>query len=327
METIMALIPRPEAPLAAPPADPRPALVYLGRLGTARSRRTMAGVLDRLVRLIRTDYTQTILTYPWHQLRYERTALIRTKLAEVMTPATANLTLAALRGVLRECWRLGLMNAEDFHRAIDLPGVKGTTLPAGRALNTGEVNTLFAALERDASNAATRDGAVLATLHATGIRRSELAMLDLADLDQETGGLRIRHGKGGRQRLVYLNQGAGAAVAAWLELRGAAPGPLFFPINHGDRILTGVRLQPQAVQRILAKRARAARITKRTTPHDIRRTFATSILAAGAPLPVVQQLMGHASVQTTAQYDRSSEDTKRTAAQSLIHTPYREARA
>ena len=116
-------------------------------------------------------------------------------------------------------------------------------------------------------------------------------------------------------------------MAAWLELRGAAPGPLFFPINHGDRILTGVRLQPQAVQRILAKRARAARITKRTTPHDIRRTFATSILAAGAPLPVVQQLMGHASVQTTAQYDRSSEDTKRTAAQSLIHTPYREARA
>jgi site-specific recombinase XerD len=322
METITALIPRPEAPLAAPPADLRPALVYLGRLGTARSRRTMAGVLDRLVRLIRTDDQQTVLTYPWHQLRYERTALIRTKLAEVMTPATANLTLAALRGVLRECWRLSLMTAEDFHRAIDLPGVKGTALPAGRALNTGEVTSLFAALERDASNAATRDGAVLAVLHATGIRRSELAMLDLADLDQETGGLRIRHGKGGRQRLVYLNQGASAAVAAWLDLRSTNPGPLFFPINHGDRILAGVRLQPQAVQRILAKRARAARITKRTTPHDIRRTFATSILAAGAPLPVVQQLMGHASVQTTAQYDRSSEDTKRTTAVSLIHTPY-----
>jgi site-specific recombinase XerD len=324
METITALIPRPAASLEALPADPRPALVYLGRLGTARSRRTMAGVLDRLVRLIRTDGQQTVLTFPWHQLRYERTALIRTKLAEVMTPATANLTLAALRGVLRECWRLSLMTAEDFHRAIDLPGVKGTTLPAGRALNTGEVSSLFAALERDASNAATRDAAVLAVLHATGIRRSELAGLDLADLDQETGGLRIRHGKGGRQRLVYLNQGASAAIAAWLQLRGAIPGPLFFPINHGDRILAGIRLQPQAVQRILAKRARAARITKRTTPHDIRRTFATSILAAGAPLPVVQQLMGHASVQTTAQYDRSSEETKRTAAVSLIHTPYRQ---
>jgi site-specific recombinase XerD len=282
----------------------------------------MAGVLDRLVRLIRTDDQQTILTFPWHQLRYERTQLIRTRLAEHMTPASANLTLASLRGVLRECWRLQLMSAEDYHRAIDLQGVRGERLPAGRALSVGEVGSLFEACEQDPSAAGARDAAVLAVLHATGIRRSELAMLDLEDLDAETGQLRIRHGKGGKQRLVYLNAGASAALAAWLEVRGGAPGPLFFPVNHGGRIIP-TRLAPQAVQRILTKRASAARITKRTTPHDLRRTHATSILAAGAPLPVVQKLMGHANIQTTAQYDRSSEDAKRTAAVGLIHTPYR----
>jgi site-specific recombinase XerD len=282
----------------------------------------MAGVLDRLVRLIRTDDQQTVLTYPWPELRYERTQLIRTKLAEHMTPASANLSLSALRGVLRECWRLGLMDAESYHRATDLQGVRGSRLPAGRALTSAEVTGLLEACDEGVPTAGARDAAVLAVLHATGIRRSELALLDLEDLDQDQ--LRIRHGKGGKQRLVYVNEGAQAALAAWLRIRGEAPGPLFFPINHGGRILAGVRLQPQAVQRILTKRVRGARITKRTTPHDIRRTFATSILAAGAPLPVVQQLMGHSSVQTTAQYDRSSEDSKRKAARGLIHTPYRQ---
>src|SRR6516225_2917447 len=111
MTTALVTSPAGRSPALPGGADLRPALVYLGRLGTARSRRTMAGVLDRLVRLIRTDDQQTVLTYPWPELRYERTQLIRTKLAEHMTPASANLSLSALRGVLRECWRLGLMDA------------------------------------------------------------------------------------------------------------------------------------------------------------------------------------------------------------------------
>jgi len=76
---------------------------------------------------------------PWQRLGYQHTQALRTALANRYSPATANRHLAALRGVLREARRLGLMSAEDLQRAIDLPAVRGERLPRGRALSRGEL--------------------------------------------------------------------------------------------------------------------------------------------------------------------------------------------
>ena len=297
--------------------DRHPAAVYIARLAPG-SRRTMRHALDTVARIISRG-SDDAATLSWAALRYQHTTAIRTALLERYAPATANKTLAALRGVLRESWRLGLMSAEDYRRASDLQAVRGSTLPRGRALSAGELRALFEACAHDVTPAGRRDAALLALLYGGGLRRSEAVALDLADNAAATGELRIRQGKGRKDRLVYITNGGREALEAWLEVRGSEPGPLFHPIDKAGRIYPR-RLTDQVVLRILRKRGRQAGISA-FSPHDLRRTFIGDLLDAGADISTVQRLAGHASVQTTTRYDRRPEAAKQKAA-SLLHVPY-----
>jgi site-specific recombinase XerD len=109
----------------------------------------------------------------WAAIRYQHAQAVRAKLAETYSPATVNKALSALRGVLRESWRLGLVTAEDYHRASDLEAVRGETLPRGRALGAGELAALMSACCMDAGPSGARDAALLALLYGGGLRRSE----------------------------------------------------------------------------------------------------------------------------------------------------------
>ena len=137
---------------------------------------------------------------PWHRLGYQHTQALRAALAERLSPATANRHLAALRGVLREAWRLGLMSAEDLQRAIDLPVVRGERLPRGRALSRGELRALFESC-RKGSPADLRDAALMGVLYGAGLRRAEVVTVALSDYDPETGALIVR-GKGNKERIA-----------------------------------------------------------------------------------------------------------------------------
>src|SRR5215471_19618038 len=107
------------------------------------SRRTMTEALNIIARIL-TGGRASAETLPWSALRYQHTAAVRTALMEKYKPAMANKVLAALRGVLKECWRLGYMTAEDYRRAADIPTIKSLTLPRGRALSSGEIGALMA---------------------------------------------------------------------------------------------------------------------------------------------------------------------------------------
>src|ERR1017187_2542090 len=299
------------------PPDRHPAHVYLARLGSG-SRRTMSEALNTIAAIV-TSGRADLETMPWAALRYQHTAAVRFALMEKYKPSTANKGLAALRGVLKECWRLGYMTAEDYHRGADVPTIKAQTLPRGRALASGEIAALMNTCGRDSSPAGIRDAALIAVLYGAGLRRSESVGLDLPDYNIETGELAIRGAKGRKDRLGYATNGSADALKDWLVARGGDPGPLFCNINKGGRI-TIRRLTDQAVLHILKKRADEAAVAS-FSPHDLRRSFISDLLDAGADISTAQQLAGHANVQTTARYDRRGEATKRKAAE-LLHLPY-----
>lgn len=117
--------------------------------------------------------TPLAVAVPWHELRYGHTQALRSWLAEHCSPPAANRHLAALRGVLREAWRLGLMNGQDLARAVDLANVPGRSLPAGRYVEDGEVRRLVAACLADDTSGGRWDAAVLAALFVGGLRRVE----------------------------------------------------------------------------------------------------------------------------------------------------------
>lgn len=301
------------------PADRNPAAVYIASLEADTGRRTQAQALRIVAGILTNGNAADPMEIDWASLRYQHTAAIRVRLAEAYRPATANKILSALRGTLREAWRLGLMSADDLQRAIDLKPVKGETLPAGRELSQGEILALMHACSQDPTPAGTRDAAVIALMYAAGLRRDEVVRLNLDDYDPETGALVI-HGKRNKDRSAYLTNGAAEAMRDWLAIRGTEPGGLFLAINKGGKIHGG-KLTSQAIYNALFKRAQEADV-KAFSPHDLRRTFISHLLDKGADLATVSKMAGHADPKTTARYDRRPEDAKRKAA-SLLHVPYK----
>ena len=315
----------PESGFLFAPSSENPALVYLARLTSPKSRRTMRGHLDRIAGLL-TGGASDAESLPWGQLRYQHTAAVRARLAEAYAPSTANCALAAMRGVLKEAWQLGQMAAEECQRACTIKAVKAETLPAGRALTHGELGKLMGknAPELDAdlsteksankSNSPidVRDRALLAVLYGCGLRRAEVVSLDLADCRE--GELRVM-GKGRKERTAYVPTGLLPLLDAWVGTRGSEAGPLFCPVRKGGAVELR-RMSDQAVYDIYTRRVREAGLVK-SSPHDLRRTFVTALLEAGEDLAVVQKMAGHAGIATTARYDRRGEDAKKRAAERL----------
>ena len=299
------------------PADVSPVAVYLARLAPG-SRRTMAEALSTIAGLL-TGTRADAASVDWSALRYQHAQAVRAALAGRYAPATANKMLSALRGVLQETWRLGLLSSDDYHRAADLQPVRGETLPAGRAVARTELEALFGSCADEGGATGARDAAILAVLYGAGIRRAEACSLDVADYRRADGTLRIRSGKGAKAREVYATNGGRSALEAWLQARGATPGALFLAVNRGGNVQPH-GLTPGAVGQLLQRRAAKAGVAA-FSPHDLRRTFISDLLDAGADITAVAHLAGHANVQTTARYDRRGERAKRRAAE-LLHVPF-----
>ncbi len=138
------LIPTEPATLILPTQtrpDRNPVLVYLGKLTSPHSKRNMGRALDTMADLLtgglpdqrgkqQSGAKAALLGAAWGELRYPHTAKLRADLTGLFSVSTANTCLSALRGVLKEAWRLGYLTAEDYQRAIDIPNVKAETLPS-----------------------------------------------------------------------------------------------------------------------------------------------------------------------------------------------------
>jgi site-specific recombinase XerD len=254
-----------------------------------------------------------VATVRWHLLRYPDTLEIHRRLADTDAPATCRLALSALRGVLREAWRLGQLSREDFERAIDLPAVRGTHKRLHPLIDPHRIRLLFSHRSADSSPRTLRDLAILAILYGAGLRRAELSALSLDDVEEDTLAV---CGKGRQYRLVFLPKEGCELLSRWIELRGQEAGPLFVRIHRSSK-LTNQPLSTEAIARIVRKRAMEAGIGV-LTPHDLRRAMATHLLGNGVDLLLVQKILRHRSVSTTAIYDRRTEIAERAAADGLF---------
>ena len=217
-------------------------------------------------------------------------------------PATLARKLSSIRSLFRFLGREEIVPAN--------PGEEISTPKVPRKLPTVlSVDDMFALLETPPASepGGLRDRAWLELFYSTGMRVSELAGLDVADVDLVEGLVRIR-GKGKKERISPLGTRASAAIEAWLDGRvalrarfpGADPRALFLNLRDGGR------LTPHSLRSLISKWIVKCGILRKVSPHALRHTFATHLLDAGADLRAIQELLGHENLSTTQRYTQVS---------------------
>lgn len=213
--------------------------------------------------------------------------------------ATRARQLAAIRSFLR------FLARRHGIAPLAIAGMRGPkrVQPVPRALNRADARAVGVEIgevhhpERPEFQAA-RDVALFTLLYGCGLRISEALGLNIADAPRPGSDAALRIlGKGGKTRLVPVLPVVRQAIAAWLVHRGGAEPDA--PLFQGAR---GKRLDPAVAQKTLRDYRRLAGLPEHATPHALRHSFATHLLAGGADLRSIQELLGHASLSTTQRY-------------------------
>jgi integrase/recombinase XerD len=218
--------------------------------------------------------------------------------------ATLQRKIACLRSFYRHLRRDQIIERDP---TAELRGPRRSKrLP--KVLSRDEVRHLIEQ-PRGSSAAALRDRALLETMYACGLRASEAVSLELSELDLEAGILRAR-GKGSKQRIIPIGTKAIEALRFYVE-RGR---PGLVGIRDERHLFVNLRgggLSRQGLYKIIQRHARTAGLEDRMSPHTLRHTFATHLLAGGCDLRSLQEMLGHADIGTTQIYTHLSSDRLR----------------
>lgn len=290
-----ALVPvSPNEGLAVPREGPDPLRVYLLGYPSKKSRQTMLESLQRVAAVMGAP----VEAIRWERLDFARTSVIRAALVSTHRPATVGVTLTALRGVLKTCWRLELMTHEQYARAVDWPKFKlPFAPPAGRDISPEEIHKIAVYLAAQGASGI-QTAAIFAVMLGGGLRVFEVCGLRVDHYAMLAKTIRVA-GKGGKVVDVPLGIQESLALDSWILLREkqvAADNPFVF-------LRGGSKWNNQALERLVAQTAGNAGCSH-MRPHDLRRTFCTRLLSSGVDVLTVSRLMRHENVETTKRYDR-----------------------
>jgi integrase/recombinase XerD len=221
-----------------------------------------------------------------------------------VSPATLQRKIACLRSFHRHLRREQIL-ARDPTADLRPPRPRGR-LP--KVLSRDEIQRLLAQ-PTGTSPAALRDRALLETMYACGLRASEAIGLELSELDLESGIVRTR-GKGSKERIVPIGSQAVRTLREYLDKAR----PRLVGLRDDPRVFVNLRgggLSRQGLYKIVQRHARSAGLDSRMSPHTLRHTFATHLLAGGCDLRSLQEMLGHADIGTTQIYTHLSPDRLR----------------
>jgi integrase/recombinase XerC len=241
-------------------------------------------------------------------------ALLRRYLAHLHRQELARTSVMRKMAALRALFRYLVANGEMQHNPAAVLRLAGAPSHLPEALSEPEMRELMT--QSDAHDpTGQRNALIVELLYATGMRLSELARLDVADLRFETRSTRVL-GKGNKERVVFFGAPAEAAARLYLEQgrthhlahrRGAGEEPALLLSAQGQRL--GAR----QIQNVVRKLALEIGASARTSPHTLRHSFATHLLDRGADLRAIQELLGHERLGTTQIYTHVSQERLREA--------------
>jgi integrase/recombinase XerC len=223
---------------------------------------------------------------------------LRAYLANASSNGAGNATRAKKLSAIRSFYRFLRLRYGIVNEAPGLILTPRSRRPLPRALTAPDARAVVDSIGDDAATKvlAARDNALMALLYGAGLRINEALSLDCHDLPPPDAPLVVL-GKGGKQRIVPLLTAVRLALSAWYQ-HHPAPAPQA-PLFVGAR---GARLNAGVVQRHLRDFRRTNGLPEHATPHALRHSFATHLLAGGADLRAIQELLGHASLSTTQRY-------------------------
>lgn len=223
-----------------------------------------------------------------------------------LAPSTVNVRLAAVRKMVTEAKRNGLLSTEEAENLTEVPNIRQHGTRLGNWLTKEQARELLAVPDRSTVKGK-RDYAILALLVGCALRRRELASLTLEDIQMRENRWVIAdlRGKGGRVRTVAIPIWVKKGIDAWQEAGSIQKGPLLRSISKGGKV--GESLSDWAIWAVVTEAAKEIGI-ENFGAHDLRRTCAKLCRKAGGDLEQIKFLLGHTSIQTTERYLGSEQE-------------------
>jgi site-specific recombinase XerD len=225
-----------------------------------------------------------------------------------LSPSTINVQLSAIRKLVGEAQRHGIIDSDTAASIIDVPNIRQQGTRLGNWLNRSQAKELLAVPDQERL-IGKRDHAILALLLGCGLRRQELAQLKVDDIVEREGRAVIVDlvGKGRRRRTVAVPYWVKQSVGQWTAAAGITEGPLLRPVSKAGKKVGETGLGAWSVWSVVERCAKEIGIQD-FGPHDLRRTCAKLCRKAGGDLEQIKFLLGHSSIQTPERYLGSEQD-------------------
>lgn len=277
---------------------------YLNSCSSDKSRQRIESELKRLAKLMCLNHIDNI-DWP-HFDRARVLELLSQPDLKKRTASSQNFTLSVIKRLCEEACYAKQLTDTQFLSIKRIPNFRSVRCPPPTCLTWADMSKMLHACLHDGTPKGIRDAAILAVGLGCGLRRSEIAELHTDNLDFTNSLVRVI-GKGNRERYIGLNHCVQEYLQQWLRLRGKGGSPYCFaPLDRGEHIITTRPLNDETIYLVVQKRSLSA-LGRHVCTHDLRRAFASHMLANHVDINTLRLVMGHSDIRTTQIYDRRDE--------------------